>query len=1067
MAPAMRAREMSMSQMKTSRLFACILLAVGLVASSCSCGGNETQRQFPVGVWEIPKDPSGDADFLVDFGAVPVGTHASQRFSLRNQGNTALMLQAEGSLARPFSSDVGSQPVEIPVGGAVEVGFGFLPSQESETPEETVFVLASNERGAPTFRIRLQGRGVKPTLDCTPSPLEFGKVVRDTTKALTTVCENRLSVPLELVIEGFRGNFRQAFTASAPGDEASSIPLAAGGSISIRIEFAASSLGPNDAALVLRDWNGQLLAQIDVVATTVQGAVELDPADCLDFGLVPVGTSAERSFQLRNLGAAPLQVLSASFPPTSQAFTFESSFPISLGIDDEVEELRIAFTPETGGPQATTLELRTDDERPGSQVVSSCARGVGGGPKLSCSPAMLDFGMVAVQNPYTRTFLCMNDGFAPAGMEVDNLFVDSVEVAGAEFSAVIRNEDGGFGAKEEGYAIGEGFVVEVTYDPADEGFDEGEVALESSAAVGGVHVTRLAGQGRNLDPCDFSILPPSVGFGVVDVGEVRTATFHVVNHQTSACLLSRLHLSEDSDPAFSVNPFDVVEIPGDGNHPVEVTFAPTEYREQITGEVRFEISNPARRDQVVPLRGTAAPPCLLLDPEEVDFGNVGPGCRTPERKVTVANTCGRNMTLTEISILDSLNSDYFDLRSAPVLPRVLQPNERVEFGLIYNPARVGEHTGTVALSVEGGEPYHAGLRGVGVVDATQTERFRQRDRPKVDLLWVMDNSSSFRPYQERISANVGTFLQVANDERVDWQVAVTSSGLTEAQVAPTQPECPGGAKGGEAGRFFPIDGSHPRILTPTQPNLGVHWAHNMMVGDCFGGDGVEQPLEAAFRALSPPLINEVKSSAHDSPWDDGNAGFIRRDAALAVIFVTDDRDHSDFGRTPQQYADFFLSLKDQRLRDMVKVHAITLPKTGSPAVNCARATPAPRPTGDRIIEVVEATGGHWLNICTPTSDTAAWTAGLRAMSRAALGSFTPRFYLDSQPGDANGDGVVNEEDLQIWVDGEELLPIRNGTRIWSYDPVSRTVDFSANAAPKPGADLWATFKVECIIDEEI
>lgn len=1066
-----------MLRRKTGASFLSIAtLAVSLLASSCSCGTSETQTQLPRMSWDAPRDPDG-ADFLVNFGPVSVGTSATKRFTIENTGSTALALKG-GQVVRPFSIDSRSEGVDlsdgefsVPVGGSVEVIFGFSPSEPQAEPVTQLLTLRSNERGAPTYEIRLKGQGIKPSLRCEPSPLDFGPVVRDSKKTLTITCSNPLEVPIQLVIEGFRGNYRHAFSASAPGDDEEFIEVGADGSVDIEIEFSATTNGPNDAMLVLRDLNNQLLAQVQVVAITALSAVELDPSGCVDFGLVPVGTQASQTLLLRNIGSTAIEVLSVEVPlATSDVFSNGTALPLSLAAEaEEGTPLEVIFSPQQGGPISTTMEIFTDDERPGTRSISTCAKGIGGGPKLVCDEALVEFNMVAVGNPVSRVVRCTNDGFAPAGVDVEPLYLDELAVEGAEFRATVRNEDGTSGAKEEGYVIGESFFVDVVFDPVDEGFEEGAILLSSAAAVDGLHEIRLAGHGRDLPPCDFSILAPELRFGVVGAGETRVQTFHVINHGDSACLIHDLRLSERSDPAFSVEPIAEYELAGHGQLRVDVTFAPTANRAVITGAVQFEISNQDDRYQEVPLRGTAAQPCLVLDPEEVDFGMVGPGCTTRDRMVTIANMCSKDISVDSIEVDPSLHSGYFHVVARPGLPRVLQPNERMEFSMRYSPDALGDHAGTLSVGVTGGEPYVSVLRGVGAADAVQREQFKQRDRPKVDLLWVMDNSSSFTPYQQRVAQNVGTFLQVANEQRVDWQVAVTTTGLSPASVGPSQDQCPGGAKGGENGRFFPIDGSHPRILTPTQPNLSVHWDFNMMVGVCQGGDGVEQPLEAAYRALSPPLIDSIYDTrdwdkSGDPSWEDGNAGFIRKDAALSVIFVTDDKDHSTgWGRTPRQYADFFLSLKDARLRDMVKVHAITLPKAGQSG-NCSPTNQTPRATGDRILEVVEATGGHWLNICTPTSDHTAWRNGLRVMSQAALGSYTPRFYLDGTPGDANGDGVVDEEDIQIWVDGQELPPVRNGTRIWSYDSVTHTIHFSSNAAPKPGADLSATYKVACIPD---
>jgi len=99
------------------------------------------------------------------------------------------------------------------------------------------------------------------------------------------------------------------------------------------------------------------------------------------------------------------------------------------------------------------------------------------------------------------------------------------------------------------------------------------------------------------------------------------------------------------------------------------------------------------------------------------------------------------------------------------------------------------------------------------------------------------------------------------------------------------------------------------------------WRANTTIGMCHYD---EQPYEAARRALSPPLVDHADDPRTPEP-DDGNLGFLRPDADLAIIFVTDEPDQStSHGLTPSGYISFFRSLKPGRA-GMVRLHAITHP----------------------------------------------------------------------------------------------------------------------------------------------
>jgi hypothetical protein len=155
---------------------------------------------------------------------------------------------------------------------------------------------------------------------------------------------------------------------------------------------------------------------------------------------------------------------------------------------------------------------------------------------------------------------------------------------------------------------------------------------------------------------------------------------------------------------------------------------------------------------------------------------------------------------------------------------------------------------------------------------------------KVDLLFVIDNSNSMKDAQQSLAAGVGTLrAQLAVDGQApDLHVAVVSTNVG------ADPSRANGCDGdGDDGRLlvrrectgidgtFLIDeaGAADRVTNYTgtfEDNLGC------MLKLGTGGCGFEQPLESMRRALTRPQ----------------NAGFLRDDALLAIVFVTDEDDCS-------------------------------------------------------------------------------------------------------------------------------------------------------------------------------
>ncbi|MBC7464595.1 MAG: hypothetical protein H7256_01260 [Bdellovibrio sp.] len=134
---------------------------------------------------------------------------------------------------------------------------------------------------------------------------------------------------------------------------------------------------------------------------------------------------------------------------------------------------------------------------------------------------------------------------------------------------------------------------------------------------------------------------------------------------------------------------------------------------------------------------------------------------------------------------------------------------------------------------------------------------------KVDILFVIDNSTSMMQYQQRLAARVPDMISQLNSLKMDYHVAVTSTTMTtDSSRYPMTRQ---------------IVGS-PKYLTSANINL---LASRLIVGE--SGSDVERGLDA---------LKYVTSSyaATNAP------GFLRADALFTVIFLGDEDDQSsEFG----------------------------------------------------------------------------------------------------------------------------------------------------------------------------
>ena len=199
--------------------------------------------------------------------------------------------------------------------------------------------------------------------------------------------------------------------------------------------------------------------------------------------------------------------------------------------------------------------------------------------------------------------------------------------------------------------------------------------------------------------------------------------------------------------------------------------------------------------------------------------------------------------------------------------------------------------------------------------------FNQNPADKVDILLVVDNSCSMEPYQLKLGANFTTFLKYFLEADVDYHIGITTTDVERTGA--------GSIIGG--------------VITPATENAEGVFANNVAVGT--QGSPFEMGLEAASYALAEPLLSGP------------NVGFLREEASLSVIFVSDEEDFSPHG--VNDYINELRNVKGQRDRDIFNSSALTVI---DPA-NCQGQTYVPIAAGSRYIDIANQTGGVVGDLC--------------------------------------------------------------------------------------------------------
>ncbi|MEQ8276671.1 MAG: choice-of-anchor D domain-containing protein [Deltaproteobacteria bacterium] len=1056
------------------------------------CSGAQIPRR-------IPDDYTTGLNPSTDFGSVGTRRFEVRSVGIAPLNVVSVELVNQGTSGEPdpeFTlalTDVAGEPVTLPVsiaasadpaappGLIITVDYG---SQDTESDLVNLVVTTDDpEREIVEFglsagrgRIEVMGNAVCTGMDGVERPcLDFSNVSIDSEGTETVVIKNVGEGDLDLRSVRLESESLEfcAFEATEIPDgveDCAPVPqclvIPPGGEYQVRVRYRPVDGGLDRGTIYVA--SGDANAGTIEVPINAQGAgpgicvsvVEngvATPVTFVDFGLANVNEGVARTVRLESCGTDSVDITEAVLETmglfeTGPEFSITRPFDIGLKAPLEFAEGEITYTPTSGGMHRGGLRYRI-----ASLMTNAWVRleGAASTCDLEVFPQNVNFGTVAGGAIGQRDVVLANNG-------ARDCMVTDITDPDNSYSIPMRP------TLPLTIAPGATQIVRVEFAPP-----TGPVANYTSSfdvtsdepGPGATNTVNLNAEGGGTPVCQIRLTPsgndigimPKDGrlrFGAVNIGYTKSLPIRVENVGNADCTFNNFTMTVQEPTQFSITPVRTVpaQIPAGGTFQLDVTFAPTMEASTLTGTyggifnyVNFTMSGPglAQTDYGISISAQPTRPTIDVIPGMVDFGVVTwenplppdnrSTCGSTTRSVNIYNSGNGPLNLTDVSI-DTTSDPVFLITamrkgaqtiSPPYQNIMLAAGESASVDLRFFPSRAtpAAHNGLLVIDNDVtnaggmGSPLTIPLLGEGTINSQQTDVFQQLTDNKVDILWVVDDSGSMSEEQNLLANNFAGFIGYADNlpGGVDYQVAVTTTEVND----------------GVSGHIWACNG-YNKILTRSDPNRVAAFQCAANVTNPPGGNSRPNPtgsdeqeagLQAARIALDVPVINNE------------NAGFLRSDARLAVIMVSDEEDQSD--GTVNLYIDFFRNIKGFANPQLVSVSAIA----GDVPGGCATAV-----EGARYNAVAQALGGQFESICSQS-----WA---QLLQNIGLDVFAlRRAWTLSRP--------ANPTTIVVRVNG--VVVPQNGTNGWTYDSTSNTVTFHGMQIPPAGSTVEIQYGTQCLM----
>lgn len=927
---------------------------------------------------------------------------------------------------------------------------------DDETADtDTLIIEASNNQRA---EVLLNSLPPRRELQCEPDPTVFSGVELGENESISIDVVNIGTLPVTL--SGF--NMESALDLQVTGEPDLPVVLQPQERTSVEVTFTPVAGGQTTDVLRILTEEAPGLFTCNVRGTTPLPQINVTPSR-IDFGSVPTGQTVTADLVVKNNGSAALEIQPPAFLRGNSpdiAFVDPPTEATTLAPGESMM-LTASYTAAAAVATSTAVLVSNDPTNP-QQAIPMLGRPQR--PDLVVSPESIAYGNVGQGVTSTRTLSLFNNG-------TQELVVSAMTVNGtAEF---FLEPNGNFPPTTGG---GEGIIppmgsveVRVSYAPNNLGQDLARLTIASNDPDEPSLDVPLSGTGLEGAECVVRIRPDPLNFGLVTRGSTKVLNANVVNTGTGPCKYNSAQAQGILNNAFRVQGANIpagAEFGPGETLAVEVAYNPTAF-DLNNGKLTVNVTDPINGNSPVfcnlgaacqqnpndfrcnfdppvcgvDIQGTAGIADIAVIPGTVDFGLVTLGCSSQVTTVTIYNTGVAPLNVSNIRLAADCSRE-FALRGLPNFPVAVDANAPIPVQVIYTPADLGEDTCSMIITSDASDQEPdllVPMRGEGTNISRQVDVFEQVSGREVDVLFVIDGSGSMSEEQSNVANNLGRFLATAELLDNDFQIGVTHLDIEATQNFR--------GRAYEAGELM----GDPPILTPRTPSYQSEFESRVEMG-ATGGNR-EAGLEAARQALSDPLItNTGRACSRDSdcsaPYPvcststrtcgGRNAGFIREDASLEIVILSDEEDQST--ATPEFYVDFFRSIKGFRNEALMHVSVIVGANINSNTPAQCSSGQGEADAGRRYGVVADATNGTIGSICASNFGPFLQNIGNRAFGLRV------EFFLSR---------AAEPATVEVRVNGQR----RNSG--WTFDAQTNSVVFGRNDVPQPGDTIEVEYEARC------